>query len=166
MFGTPKVACNDGTLVDIWSVHPRGLAAEMSAYSHNVDAISWSLRKREFDDPLSIMPQIEARQLSIRESFLKRASKLETSYAILKALYLCIRHRYTPSDSLAKLLSEPIVVSPFMRKNAIRLAKELSVACHSSLLGNITYGRGLDDTAESLFASALPDRNFETSTCV
>jgi hypothetical protein len=142
IFGTPKAVCADGTIVDIWSINAGGLAAELSSYSHNVDAISWSLQKNKFDDPFSVLEKIGRGELFIQERFLRNASKLQLSYATLKALYLCIRHRYAPSPCLARLLNEPILSPPLMRKNAIRLAKELSTI----------YGR------ES-YANYIPDRS-------
>jgi hypothetical protein len=115
----------NGLKADIWALGGRTLETELAGYSHNLDAIAWSVRDRCRCDPLGVAEAIAQRHLDINPAFIGNAPARDLRYTALKSVYLVVRHALTFSDRAAGLMRTPISPEPFLVKHLIRLLREL-----------------------------------------
>jgi len=125
-YSNPKVIFADGTKADIWCLNEnKTIESEITNYSHNVDGMAWSIKDEQLIDPANVLSSIKSRELITPDSYIVNSTPSDISYAAMKTIYLCIRHKLTPKQSAKSLLMNAINTDGFLSRNCLKLVKEL-----------------------------------------
>ncbi|OIQ94368.1 poly A polymerase head domain protein [mine drainage metagenome] len=154
-FGHPKVFL-DKARVDIWTLQEgETIDSAMSKFCHNVDMLAWSVNGASLETTGMNMRELEDRLLTINEQILSNTKSSDIDYCAIKSVYLLIRHQFTVTESVRRLLKRNIAITPFLLKNTIRLVKDLHLCgriCIEDTIGYIRKEVGPSE-AISLFES-------------
>jgi hypothetical protein len=137
-FGNPKVFLQDGCVIDIWSLKDEQTITEaVEGFVHNIDMIAWSISDKEFT--AIDLEAYSERRLEVNLDVVEKLNDSDKAYAILKTIYLLIRHNMIPGTTVADLFSLEIKMQGISRKHAIQLSKELSICGISNLPELLEY---------------------------
>ncbi len=116
-----------GRKVDVWSMmQTRGqrcasLGEALSTFEFNVDAIARSIFSGRIVDPLGVQSEIVSRKLKSQGG----AEISQSAYNPLKAVYLMLRHHFTPNESVVRLWQRIPEIDSIPEKAISALQKEL-----------------------------------------
>lgn len=137
-FGNPKIFLQDGFVIDIWSLKDDQTITEaIEGFVHNIDMVAWSISDKEYT--VIDLDAYSERRLEVNLDVIKKLNDNDKAYAVLKTIYLLIRHNMIPGTTVADLFSLEIEMQGISQKHAIQLCKELSICGISNLPELLEY---------------------------
>ncbi|TEW43609.1 hypothetical protein [Psychromonas algicola] len=164
-FGNPKIIFDNGDVMDIWSL-PTGktILEHLEDFSFLNDSLALNISSGTLIELKNSTRYTKKKILQVNKKWLCSATESDRAYASLKSLYLLLRHDMKPSSSIVNLISANYLITSLLRKNSIKLAKELFIISEASNLNCKMKKLATDfvlGNSANLLAELITDKAFK-----
>lgn len=159
-FNLPKVHLPDGQKLDMIPVNGIGdVERLLRSFPIRADSVAWSITARAFVDPIGAVEDISDRRLKLCDDFWQLTSESDRRFVALKSVFVLTRHKMRPDDEVRDLINVRQNYTLFDRRNATRLAAELSpnYSARGRLQRYVQRWRPDRYSALAMFAECLRD---------